>query len=646
MQIIQETNTIKLFYNDAILMEDICIYSIIDGIKYEGQIKNILRQGTQCTLELFFEHRNLDAEVRFMCKNEGIVVDIYANIRKEYLMPQVYSFDPEEAFVITFKLGASRRHLARYMESRWWSHCSFLDIPDKTQELLVDYETIHCCYTPLCAGRHRAQFKIEENCIELYIGSECAGTNKISGTFLTVGCSTDPYESILQSHQMMRNCNDFITPLKKNKKIPDFVDGLGWCTWNAFYHDVTASKIISKLNEFRDKGICLNWIIIDDGWAKTKDWKLQSLEVDETKFPGGLKTFIETIKKEYGIKYVGIWHSFMGYWWGIDSDSILYKKYEELIVKTNADIWMPDFRNSNKFFEFFNNWHKYLRDSGIDFLKIDTQGETGIFIQGNHSVPRAMYECHRAMEESAHINFNDQVLNCMGMGMESFCARPYTSLIRSSDDFYPQKEGSFAKHIVQNVYNSLFYDDFYYCDFDMWWTNQPGSIQSAVLRAMSGGPIYISDELGDTNADLLMKLIDADGAIHRCDSAAMPVSRQIYGYQDVLLITNSIQDVNVIGAFNLCNKVSEYEIYMADLKYKNSEKYIAHLYFSDRFILLDKEITMHLSLMPEECEIISFYPIKNNCIMFGDNNKFLSAGFNRKCINISELPLEVLVVEK
>ena len=39
----------------------------------------------------------------------------------------------------------------------------------------------------------------------------------------------------------------------------------------AFYHAVTAEKIVSKMEEFREKNIPIKWIMIDDGWGCISD---------------------------------------------------------------------------------------------------------------------------------------------------------------------------------------------------------------------------------------------------------------------------------------------------------------------------------------------------------------------------------------
>ena len=50
------------------------------------------------------------------------------------------------------------------------------------------------------------------------------------------------------------------------KQLPEVAHYLGWCTWDAFYHDVSAQGIAAGLNSFKQAGVLPRWIIIDDGW--------------------------------------------------------------------------------------------------------------------------------------------------------------------------------------------------------------------------------------------------------------------------------------------------------------------------------------------------------------------------------------------
>jgi|GEM_PF-5674908 len=54
--------------------------------------------------------------------------------------------------------------------------------------------------------------------------------------------------------------------LRADKPVPDFVDRLGWCTWDAFYMEVSAEKVLAGLASFEAAGVAPRVVIVDDGW--------------------------------------------------------------------------------------------------------------------------------------------------------------------------------------------------------------------------------------------------------------------------------------------------------------------------------------------------------------------------------------------
>ena len=626
---IKNDGTVSVYYNQTPIMENISVYSNTTSKKINTQLESVNESENKVMLRYSNKEERFFAEVSFVIAENGFSIDINAKLKPMYLMPEINSFDEDAGVVICFDVDTSKGFAAGYMESRWWRYVDFNRIPEKTQGLICNFEDVHICYTPQCIKEFKSQLREnEEKHIELYIGSECNGFTNAAGTVLTVTAAQNPYEAAAENARFSAENNLFVTPLKSYKDYPDFLQGFGWCTWNAFYHDVTAEKIEQKLIEFKEKGIMPKWIIIDDGWNETNDWKIRDFKADNKKFPDGLFSFIKRIKKEYGIKYVGIWHSLMAYWWGVDEESIAFKETKHLMTKTNAGYIIPDFREVEKVQGFYEYWHNYLKEQGIDFLKVDMQTETGLFVRDNFSVVEASRNAHDALDESVRRNFNDRLINCMGMGMEATCSRKYSSLIRSSDDFYPDKEGSFRKHMIQNIYNGVFFDELYYCDFDMWWTNQKASVQSGVLRAISGGPVYISDKVGDTNENALKPIMDSSGFIPRCDSAAMPVLENFYNPKEIIKVMNTYKGTNLLAAFNVSEDTHTTLITQYDLKTVEDCSYLAYLYFEKRFVLFDKDSKIELSIAPGECEIINFYKITDGFIMLGDTSKYISSAFN------------------
>ena len=82
----------------------------------------------------------------------------------------------------------------------------------------------------------------------------------------------------------------------------------------------------------------------------------------------------------------------------------------------------------------------------------------------------------------------------------------------------------FTKHILQCSYNSLVQGNFLWCDWDMWWTSDGQALKNSLLRAVSGGPVYVSDRLGESRKEILEPLVLSDGKVLRCDRPGVPAA--------------------------------------------------------------------------------------------------------------------------
>ena len=106
--------------------------------------------------------------------------------------------------------------------------------------------------------------------------------------------------------------------------------------------------------------------------------------------------------------------------------------------------------------------------------------------------------------------------------------RPSSAVSRSSDDFVPEVSHGFREHVIQNSYNSLLQGQFYWGDWDMFWSNHKENWNNSVLRAVSGGPVYTSDKVGQTNPSYIMPLIRRSGKVIRCQDVAMPTIDSLF----------------------------------------------------------------------------------------------------------------------
>ena len=533
------------------------------------------------------------------------------------------AFKAENALTLKVSLTDKKyKGLIIEKQNPFWTWPQFLsseedDSYTRIQHMLLDMDGKYYHFMPISSADGVNEISYENKEIKIYTNIYYGGSVKINIVIAVISICDNPYDAVSKSYRTASENKFIITPLKLEKKYPKELEGLGWCTWNAFYHDVTADGIEKKLAEFKDKQIPVKWIVIDDGWAMTEDFKLKSGLVDRNKFPDGLKATVTHIKQEYDVEYVGIWHSFTGYWFGIDKNGELYNKDEQLFEENNSGLVLPG-KTFEQAYKFYSDWHKYLKDEGIDFLKVDCQGNALEFYKNTKDVCEAVVNLHNALEKSVLENFGGVMINCMGTGSLDMFSRNSSSVVRNSDDFFPNKEDGFESHIIQNAYNAIFNDNLFICDFDMWWTKHTSAKQSSVLRAISGGPVYVSDEVGNTNKEYLIPIIDANGKIIRCDNAAKPTADCIFQnpYNGVLKLFNAVGENIVIAIFNLSDTKKSTAINLKDIY--ATGKYYMYRYFEKS--CGDFEDGMVLEIEANDVQIIKLHKTD---LSYVDKDKYI-----------------------
>ncbi len=520
----------------------------------------------------------------------------------------------------------------------WQAHCFEKDIsklPVVTQSVLLSLDEKHCHLLPLTCEMFRSE--ISGSSLEMTSG--CSARTKMSGTFLTISLAEDPYHAISENFVKAGQTNAIRVPLKKKRVYPEILEKFGWCSWNAFYTDLSSEGVCQKLEEFRQKKIPVKWIILDDGWLQSCDGRLTSFREDPNKFPEGFRTFISRIKSEYGIEKVGVWHAFTGYWDGIQPNSEVAKDQKENLIVTPGGslVIAPTYQQQ---FNFFDAWHSYLEKQGIDFVKVDNQSGASDYY--NELLPSsvAIAAAHKALDDSVNKHFGGCVINCMGMNMENVLARPSSAVNRNSYDYAPGNTAGFYIHLWDNIYSALFHDQIQYCDYDMWWSVHDNACMNAVLRAISGGPIYISDEVGKSELTYIAPLIDEAGCIYRCDHAAYPTKDCLY--EDV------IKENKVIKIFNRSDKNFAVAAFCQNPEDVNgtihieeipemSGSYAAQDYFSKKWILFDAEHPIHFKVKFNEVRLWNFYPIEDKRVQVGRADKFMGCATAKMERSVSEL---------
>ena len=560
--------------------------------------------------------------------------------------------DPEFGAGIEITIEDANRWMADYRHTEFWCRpafgTDFSEVPQDTQGLI--YEKTDGTYgviLPVVSEHYKCILTGEpQGKVLAKLFSWYEGMTVCKGLAFVWAEGENPYILLDQCAKAGMKLLGTGYRVREERRYPEVFEYLGWCSWDAFEIRVDEKSLTGKCQEFKEKGIPIKWAIIDDMWAEVHDFygipyhtrsemfrlmhasKLYSFEADPIRFPNGLKGCIDKMK-EFGIT-VGMWHPTTGYWMGLDPAGETYEKMRDCLIQTQDGRYIHS-PEQEKAYKFYSAFHDHLRQCGAEFIKIDNQSMTRRFYKGYASVGQVARQFHNAMEASVGQHFDNQMINCMGMASEDMWNRSVSPISRCSDDFQPEDRAWFTKHILQCSYNCLIQGQFYYCDWDMWWTDDGQAVKNSILRAISGGPIYVSDTADRSRAEILKPLAYEDGRILRCDKPAMPsmdcLTVNPVNSGRIFKVQNTCNGSGVIAVYNLDeeNGAVTGTISPMDVDGLAGEEFAVYEHFSGECRILKKEDTFELTLKDSDAfKLYVLVPLKDGCGMIGRIDKFIS----------------------
>lgn len=486
------------------------------------------------------------------------------------------------------------------------------DIPLETQFMLIESKDsegedenspiIYAVLLPLLEGPFRSVLQGNEKseieiCFES--GDHAVETNQgLHMVYMHAG--TNPFEVINQAVKAVEKHMQTFHHREK-KKLPSFLDWFGWCTWDAFYTDVTAEGVEQGLKSLSEGGTPPRFLIIDDGWqqieSKAKDpgcvvqegaqfatmltgikenakfqKKKNGQNNEQSEQTSGLKHLVDGVKQHHNVKNVYVWHALAGYWGGVKPAATGMEHYDTAlaypvqspgVLGNQPDIVMDSLSvhglglvHPKKVFNFYNELHAYLASCGVDGVKVDVQNIIETLGAGHGGRVSLTRSYNHALEASISRNFSDNgCIACMCHNTDGLYSAKQTAVVRASDDFYPRDPASHTIHISSVAYNSLFLGEFMQPDWDMFHSLHPAAEYHAAARAIGGCPIYVSDKPGYHNFDLLKKLVLPDGSVLRAKLPGRPTRDSLFvdparDRTSLLKIWNMNKCNGVVGVFN------------------------------------------------------------------------------------------------
>lgn len=318
--------------------------------------------------------------------------------------------------------------------------------------------------------------------------------------------------------------SDDIVVVEKDARaqwLADWYDGLTYCTWNGLGQNLTEDKILDALDTLKDHGINIVNLILDDSWQSLdneeesqfrRGWL--SFEANPEGFPSGLRHTAELIRQRHpNVEHIAVWHALMGYWGGISPSGEIAKKYrtKEVTLKdpvAGGNILAIDPDDIRRFYEDF---YSFLTSAGIDAVKTDAQFYLDLL--ENPEDRRQFTTAYQDAWSIASLRyFSTRAISCMSMAPQLiFHSQMPTNkpsiLLRNSDDYFPDVPDSHPWHVFCNAHNALLTRHLNVIpDWDMFQTDHTYAAFHAAARCVSGGPIYITDEPGKHDIELINQI--------------------------------------------------------------------------------------------------------------------------------------------
>lgn len=524
--------------------------------------------------------------------------------------------------------------LANYLYNPWWTAPYFGTdvhrIPPRTQSLLWNDGHLYHHLLPVCDDIFKTELEGNEQGLQITISAYDGGYSNFDAVAFVLASDSDPFTLPLRTAAGGMLALGKPPRTREQRAYPEPFQYLGWCSWDAFYYTISTDKVLDKAREFNTLGLPVRWFIFDAGWSDAVEpHYLRSFEANPAKFPQGLAPVIAQLKAQYGLRWVGVWHTINGHWNGIHPDTPLAQEMRDSLYKTNSGKLVPS-PEAEKGFRFWDAWHRQLAQQGVDFVKVDHQGCLAIVYSHLLAIGRAASGAHEALEASVARHFDNCMINCMGMPNENVWHRPVSPVARNSDDFYPQKEDGFSQHALQNAYNAWYHGAFMWLDFDMWWTRHPDALRHAVLRAVSGGPIYVSDPIGTTEPQHLWPLILSDGQVLRCDQPGLPTRdcllRDPLHEEIPLKMWNRCGNAGVVAAFNIHQNGKPVTgiVGPGDVSSLVGERFVVYEHFSRSAHIVEWNESIEFTLKEQQCTLYLIIPLNDCHTPIGLIDKYIS----------------------
>ncbi len=320
--------------------------------------------------------------------------------------------------------------------------------------------------------------------------------------------------------------------LRHEKAYPEIFEYLGWCTWEEYKKDISAELLSEQIAKLKNGPLPVRYAIIDDGHlrfendSRERKQRLVSFSPND-KFPEGFAPLLAM--RDEKLKWMGLWHNFNGYWGGFSLDNDFGERIDSSLVSIPGSGYVvpkPDATSIRNVYDAFLG--KPARD-GMDFLKVDWQAANLHMLRFGENAARQAFATSRTVDDIARRDYSGAMINCMAMNNVVLLNTRNVNVTRTSIDYKMGNMFMAKEHLAQSYHNAMYLCPTVWGDHDMFHTSDPvcGSVM-ALSKAVSGGPVYLSDAPDDIADEMVEPLCYDDGKLLRPLAPAAVLQRSAF----------------------------------------------------------------------------------------------------------------------
>ncbi|MFW6189948.1 MAG: Sip1-related alpha-galactosidase [Planctomycetota bacterium] len=388
------------------------------------------------------------------------------------------------------------------------------------------------------AGREAVSwFDPAEDELRLHLGT--LGTAEVEGDLPVAAWAGagDPYAAC---HRVWRAAVEHelvggSTRLRRRKRYPEPFRYLGWCSWEEFRKDISAELLADAMEDIGRSDLPIRYVLVDDGWLRHEDGRLVGFQPNEA-FPQGWEPLTSRRDPE-GIRWMGLWMNFNGYWKCIRPQNELGPLNEHLMPVTARRGWEPATESAPALLPaespidslaFYHSMIGTAREAGFDFVKVDDQASNLRHYRGTAWPVRCAATNGQSLE-AACAHHVEGLINCMAHNVLCVFNTRNSAVSRCSEDYRVGDLTRARRHLQNSYANILWLGQTVWGDHDMFHSADPVSGRvMALSKALSGGPIYLSDNPRQFDEEAVRPLCLEDGELLRPLAPAAPLPDSIF----------------------------------------------------------------------------------------------------------------------